>query len=284
MATVVVCDADAAVRSAVSAACSEAGLEVVAETDAGPDAAELVRRFGVDLLVLDLSLADGAGERTLTGLKRDGSPVKVVFFTAYAPDPAHLRRLGAREVVDNRDFARLGHVLTHLRDVIERAGHTTERRVVSRELQARPTTWQSPAGVAAHRDLARSLLTLEIGDAILALMVIGLGTLEAEVGPLLVADCRLAAAGALRDELRVQDLLHEAPDVGGFVALLRGGDERAAGAVWSRLTAEVRAQGLPGELKGVASRVDAMGATDALARAIGALQGATSDSPSLLSV
>jgi CheY-like chemotaxis protein len=284
MATVVVCDADVTVRSAVSEACAEAGLEVVAETDTGADAAELVRRFSVDVLVLDLFLSDGAGERTLASLKRDGSMAKVVFFTAYAPDPAHLRRLGAREVVDNHDYGRLGHVLDHLRDVIDRAAHVTDRRSVRDERVIHPATWLSPAGVAPHRDLARSLTTMEIGDTVLAVTMLGLEPLEVEVGPLLVADCRLALAGALRDELRVQDLVHEAPEVDGFVALLRSGDERAAGAVWSRLTAEIRAQGLPGTVKGACSRVDGMGAADAVARAVGALTDATADSASFLSV
>ena len=45
----------------------------------------------------------------------------------------------------------------------------------------------------------------------------------------------------------------------GFVALIRGGDARAAGAVWSRLTAGVSRASLPGEIKGAASRVDTIG-------------------------
>lgn len=284
MATVVVCDADATVRAAVSEACSEAGLELVAETDTGADAVELVRRFDVDILVLDLSLSNGAGEQTLASLTQEGSATRVVFFTAYAPDPTHLRHLGAREVVDNHDYRRLGHVLSHLKEVVDRAAKVPDRRSAARAVDPRPPIWQSPAGVAAHRDLARSLLTMEVGDAVLVITVAGLGALAADVGPLLVADCRLAAAGALRDELRVQDLLHEVPEVDGFAALLRGGDERATGAVWSRLLEEVKAQGLPGEVRGAASRVDAMGATDAVARAIGALHGASSDSPALISV
>lgn len=91
-------------------------------------------------------------------------------------------------------------------------------------------------------------------------------------------------AGILREELRVQDFLHEAPEVDGFVAVLCGGDARAAGAVWSRLTAGVRKAGLPGEIKGAVSRVDAIDAKDAVARAIGAFQAASVGSPSFLSV
>jgi hypothetical protein len=125
---------------------------------------------------------------------------------------------------------------------------------------------------------------MEIGDAVLAVTVVGLEALETDVGPLLTADCRLAVAGVLRDELRVQDLLHEAPEALGFVALIRGGDARAAGAVWSRLTASVNRARLPGEIKGAASRVDNVGAKDAVARAVGALHGAALGGPSFVSV
>ena len=47
---------------------------------------------------------------------------------------------------------------------------------------------------------------METGDAVLAITIVGLEALETDVGPLLTADCRLAVAGVLRDELRVQDL------------------------------------------------------------------------------
>ena len=104
MATVVVCDDDKVVRAAVSAACAGAGLEVVAETDSGSDAAEMVRRFGVDVLVLDLSLSDGSGERTLERLNEDGREVAVVVFTAYASDPWPLLRMGVHEVVAKPHF------------------------------------------------------------------------------------------------------------------------------------------------------------------------------------
>ena len=274
MATVVVCDNDAVVRASVSAVCAEAGLEVVAETDSGTDATELMRRFDVDVLVLDLSLSDGSGERALTILDEASSKAAVVVFSAYARDPDRLYHLGAREVIEKPDFARLAHVLTGLGSSLDKpVDHPDDRRLASREVDRAPKMWCSPAGVSPHHDLTHSLLTLEVGDAVLAVTVVGLEALEADVGPLLTADCRLAVAGIVRDELRIQDLLHEAPEIAGFVALLRGGDARTAGAVWSRVTEAVRGVRLPGEVKGAASRVDAMGAKDAVAKAIGALKG-----------
>ena len=285
MATVVVCDDDKVARAAISSLCAEVGLEVVAETDSSADAAELVRRFGVDVLVLDLSLSDGSGEYALRDLKAEGSPVSVIIFTAYATDPAKLIRLGAREVVEKPDFDVLRGVLTNVAASAEGViAHPDERRVASRPIDPAPPIWRSPAGVSSRHDLTHSLLELQTGDAALAITVVGLETLEADVGPLLVADCRLAVAGAFRDELRVQDLLHETPEITGFVALLRGGDARAAGAVWSRLSTVLRTFDVPGEVKGAASRVDGVGAKDAIARALGALQSAALGSPAFVSV
>jgi CheY-like chemotaxis protein len=284
MATVVVCDDDTVVRTAVSAVCASAGLEVVAETDNSHDAVEMVRRFGVDVLVLDLSLPDGSGEQALRTLEAEQSDASVVVFTAYASDPARLLRLGAREVVEKPDFELLGSVLRGLGTSVDHAEGPANRRVASREVEAGPRLWRSPSGVSSHQDLAYSLVQMEPGDAALGVTVVGLDALEADVGPLLAADCRLAVAAILHDELRVQDLLHEAPEVGGFIALLRGGDARAAGAVWSRLTEAVRDAGLPGEVKGAASRIDGVGAKEAVARAIGALQPAAAGSSPFLSV
>lgn len=284
LATAVVCDDDKVTRATVSALCEAAGLEVVAETDSGHDAVELVRRFGVDVVVLDLSLPDGSAESALSALTGDGLDATVVVFTAFDESATRLVRMGAREVVVKPDFDRLATVLAEVVTAGERALSQDDRRRASRSVESAPTLWRSPAGLSAHHDLAHSLLTMEPGDAVLAVTVVGLEQLEADVGPLLAADCRLAVAGVLRDELRVQDLLHEAPEVNGFAALLRGGDARAAGAVWSRLTAGARAMQLPGEVRGAAARVDSLGAKDALARTVAALQTASLSSPSFVSV
>ncbi len=280
----VVCDDDKVVRAAVSSACADAGLEVVAETNSGSDAAEMVRRFGVDVLVMDVALSDGSGEHTLATLEADDSRASIIVFTAYAPDPGKLRRLGARDVIEKPDLELLRDVLAGVSSSVGVNGTEADRRAASRDVEQPPKLWRSPAGVSAHQDLTHSLLRMEPGDAVLAVTVVGLDALEADVGPLLVADCRLAVAGVLRDELRVQDLLHEAPEVGGFVAILRGGDARSAGAVWSRLSAGVSNANLPGEVKGAASRVDTIGPKDAVARAVDALHAAALGSPSFVSV
>jgi CheY-like chemotaxis protein len=284
MATAVVCDDDVVARSAITVSCEEAGLEVVAETDSGNDAAELIRRFGVDVLVLDLSLTDGSGERTLERLNEEGREVAVVVFSAFANDPWPLLRLGVQEVIAKPDFELLQQVLLRIGSAIDSKVRADERRAASREVRPAPKMWRSPSGVNPHHELPPPSAEHETGHAAIAITVVALEDLEKDVGPLLAADCRLAVAAALRSELRIQDLLHEAPEVDGFIALLRGGDARSAGAVWSRLMAKLPALGLPGEVRGAASRVDSMGPADAVARVVGALSSATVASPSFLSV
>ena len=77
--------------------------------------------------------------------------------------------------------------------------------------------------------------------------------------------------------------LCEAPEVSGFIALLRGGDARAAAAVWSRLR-DALGEWSYGEVRAAASRVEAMGASDAIARVMGGLRSASSGGPAFLPV
>ncbi|MFL6205658.1 MAG: response regulator [Acidimicrobiales bacterium] len=284
MARVVVCDDDAVVRASITTLCEDAGLQVVAETDNGGDAAEMVRRFGVDVLVLDLSLADGTGERTLELLDADGAGPAVVVFTSFADDAGRLLRKGAREVIEKPDFELLGDVLSRMGTSVDAAtARSEERRLASRQVPTAAQAWRSPSGVSSRPDLAHSLSELEVGDSIVAVTLVGLEQVEANAGPLLAADCRLAVAAALRSHLRIQDLLHEAPEVAGFIALLRGGDARAMTAMWSRLSTALGTWAY-GELRGAATRVDAMGANDGVARVIGALQSASPSSATFLAV
>jgi len=283
--TAVVCDDDPALRGVISELCNDAGIEVVAETNSGGDAVTLIRRFGIDVLVLDVSLVDGSGERALEILQDEGLHPAVVIFTDYAADTLRTS-LGVREVVHKPDVVALAEALLRLGASLEagQSDQREERRLASRPIEEAPAMWRSPSGVSPTQDLSHSYLTLEPGDAALVVRVLGLEALEADVGPFLVQDCRLSVARLLRHELRVQDLLHQAPGVEGFVALLRGGDARAATAVWSRLTATWRRERLAGELHGADARVDSLGGADAVARAVGALQALNLGGPSFVSV
>lgn len=283
MATVVVCDDDAVLRGVVSGVCEEAGLEVVAETDRANDALELVQRFGVDVLVLDLVLADGSSEHLLAELAGVGHAPRVIVFTSYSADASRLLRAGASAVVEKPDFGALGQALVRAADgaaIDLRDVNADERRQVSRPVAEVPDLWHSPSGIASAYDLKRSLLHVIEGDAVLVVALQDLDALAATVGPTLAADCHLAMARMLREAMRVQDILHEAPDPGGFIALLRGGDGRAAGATWARLVELFEASDVPGRLSGAHSRVDPVGGADAVARALGALRSLAPGEPS----
>jgi CheY-like chemotaxis protein len=279
MPTVVVCDDDSVLRQAISGLCEEAGLRVVAETDRGSDALELVRRFVVDVLVLDLALPDGSGEHILEAIAGDEPRPVVVVFTAYAPNPTHLLRLGAHDVIEKPDLGRLASVLERLAAT---AGAGTadagggDRRRTGREAVPLLSLWQSPSGISSAQDLAHALEQTVEGDTLLVIGVHGLDRVELEAGPVLALDCRLQAGRLLRAIVRVQDTLHEAPEVDGFVAVLRGGDGRAAQVVWKRLVNAVEASGGPGRLTGASATVLDLGAGDALRRAVAAVQAADS--------
>ncbi len=275
MVSVVICDDDRVTRGAVSALCEDLGLHVVAETDQWGAALELVRRFSVDILVLDLMLSDGSAEQTLEALREQDRAPDILMFSSYANDPGRLLRLGAREVIEKPDFAELGEALERLLSgtrIDVDHDERTNRRLMSREPEPLREVWRSPSGIASAADLPASLRALIDADSVLLVSLVGLEELEAAVGPALVGDCRLTLGRLLASTVRAQDMVHEVPDCDGYVALLRGGDERAAPSTWRRLVALAAAAKVPGRFVGVHRRVDPIGGADALARAIGALR------------
>jgi CheY-like chemotaxis protein len=284
MSTAVVCDDDPALRAAISKLCDEVGLEVVAETNVAGDAAMLVGRFGVSVLVIDTSLSAGSGESALEMIRNEGLRPQIIVFSMYADDVPRLRSLGAREVIAKPDLVALRAALERVSAAVVTVAPGEDRRLASRVTEESPPIWRSPSGVAAAQDLTHSILALEPGDSVLTVRILGLDGVEADVGRLLADDCRLAIARLLRAELRVQDLLHLATDGDVLVAMLRGGDARSADAVWSRLLTAIRYEGLPGEPHGAGSRVDGQGGGDAVARAVGAVLSTGIGGPPFLSV
>jgi CheY-like chemotaxis protein len=271
MSTAVVCDDDPTLRAAISKLCDEVGLEVVAETDVAGDAAMLVRRFDVSVLVIDTSLSAGSGESALEMIRNEDRHPQIIVFSMYADDVPRLRALGAREVVKKPDLVGLREALARVSAAIVPVPPGDDRRLTTRLTEDAPPIWTSPSGLSPAQDLTHSILTLEPGDSVLAMRVLGLEALESDVGALLADDCRLATARLLRSKLRVQDLLHMSSDDEAFVALLRGGDARSADAVWSRVVTAIRHEGLPGEPHGAGARVDPQGGGDAVNRAVGAV-------------
>ncbi|MGQ0830425.1 MAG: response regulator [Microthrixaceae bacterium] len=273
MASVVICDDDRVTRGAVSALCEDLGIDVVAETDQWIGALELSRRFHVDILVLDLMLADGSAEQTLENLMLDESGPRVVVFSSYADDPERLIRLGATEVVQKPDFqalsVALGRIASGTAPLLP-AHERTNRRLRSREPDPLPEVRRSSTGVAAATDLRVSLIRLIEGDSVLVVSVVDDAPGVAP-DPVVSVQARATVGELLARTVRAQDVVHESPEVDGHVALLRGGDERSGAATFRRLVDLANEAHVPGRLLAVDRRVDAMGGADAVARAIGAL-------------
>lgn len=274
MNNVVICDDDRVTRGAITALCEDLGLHVVAETDQWGSALELIRRFDIDLVVLDLSLMDGSGEHVLEGLNGMTDAPSVVIFSAYAHDFRRLKQLGATDVVEKPDFERLASALELVaaaRGADEAGEELISRRISSRDASPLPELWRSPSGIASRKDLDDSLLHVIERDSVLVVALTGVEAMEAAIGPTLVADCLLAVGRALARTVRSQDVVHDAPQANGFVALLRGGNDQAAGAAWDRTVGLVEAAAVPGQLVGSLTVVGALGARDAVARTIGEL-------------
>ncbi len=278
MPTAVVCEDDAVLRRTLTAICEQIGFRVVAEVDSGADAVELTRRFGVDLLLLDLGLPDGISGQETLGALQDLSPYpSVVVFTAYAPNPEEILRLGAQEVVEKPNLDQLIVVLERMvnqPDLHRTARHEPgdERRREFRPVGPPPELWRSPSGVSSDADLVHTLAATEPGDTVIVIAVGGLELVDAAIGPMLAADNRLAVARALRQTLRVQDVVHDLEKFDGFVAVLRGGDHTAAAAVWARLLERTSIDGMHGHLSGAYASVTELGGRDALVRAVAAVQ------------
>lgn len=274
MVSVVICDDDRITRGAISVVCEDLGLEVVAETDQWTASLELAKRFQVDLLVLDVTLLDGSGEHVLEGLQDVTAAPRVVVFSAFASDVSRLKRLGATEVVEKPNFTRLGEILAELMasTPVERpAPERVSRRVSSRSSSPLPALWRSPSGIAPHHDLAASLEQVVERDSVLAVALTGVDDWGESIGPRLVVDCHLAVGRLLATTVRVQDIVHDAPPGGGFIALLRGGDDSAGPAVERRLRALMDSSPIPGGLVVAHTVVDGRGAQDAVARLSGGL-------------
>ena len=228
------------------------GLEVVAETNNGADAAEMVRRFGVDVLVIDVALSDGSGEHTLSTLDTDDCDAAVVVFSAYAPDRAKLRRLGVTTVVDKPDVAQLREVLSELGSSLDatRARWPTAGRPAGRSSRPRSCGDPRPACRPTRTSPTRSSAWR--------------WAMRCSPSPSSASTAsRRTSARSSRPTAGWPSPAPDAPSCGSRTSSMRrrtagdrrpvrGGDARAAGAVWSRLTAGCAGHRFPARCKGAA--------------------------------
>ena len=64
---------------------SDSGIRIVGQAEDGQQAVELVRKGGVDVLMLDLAMPGRAGLSLLRQLLDEGTGLRVIVFTAYDP-------------------------------------------------------------------------------------------------------------------------------------------------------------------------------------------------------
>jgi len=233
----VVCEDDVVVRRLVTQLATDAGHEVIAETDNPLDAVDLVDRFGAELVVLDLNLPVRSGTDMLTVLRERGLDPSVIVFTAYAADEAELRRAGAVAVVEKPDFGALEDILADVASATPPTQEADRRRgLTEREPFASPTS-MSRSGVEGPHSFAAAVDALWPSDTLLVLHVSAEpadAVEDAAWAGLADADRRLAIARLLRKALRTQDRLSVTAE-GDLVALLMNGGPDGAKAVVDRL-------------------------------------------------
>lgn len=240
----IVCDDDATVRSIVTNLATKAGLNVLAETDSGPDAVEMVLRFGAEVLVLDLALPWGAGLDVVRQLREREADVEVVVFTGWAADSPEVRGAGVNAVIEKPNFEALEHALgevAHGRPAVEEAGGRPDRRPPAEPRARFPEPGPATAsGIEDPDTFDEAVLRLERGDGILVVHVALDHDLRGTYHRIAGTDALLAAARVLRTTLRIQDRLSitepasddRLPELA--VAVL-GGGRPGVESVWRRL-------------------------------------------------
>lgn len=283
MRTAVVCDDDDVLRSVIRELAEEQGLHVVAETDHGMDVVELVRRFDIDVVVLDLALPDVPGETVLHHLHDDGLDPHVIVYTAFDHEDPALRALGVRTSIQKPDLETLAGALSAaaegaLPDSPVPGGPETgggagvERRAPHREVQLPASLWRSPSGVEPAHTLDGQLETCSAGDTLVAIAPDDLDGLVARYGRLLAHDCLLELARRTRAAIRAQDSIVEEPACDGFLVVLRAGDARTASAAWRRIQHRLEGARTDVTIRAAWTLVgDSV--TEARARVVGSVQG-----------
>ncbi|MEN5094686.1 response regulator transcription factor [Pseudomonas protegens] len=122
MHSVLIVDDHPVVRLAVKVLLEKNNMRVVAETDNGLDALELVREHGPDVVILDIGIPKLDGLKVLARIKALGLPTEVLVLTSQSIESFCRRciQLGARGFVNKEED--LGNLVVALNAVL--AGYT----------------------------------------------------------------------------------------------------------------------------------------------------------------
>jgi DNA-binding response OmpR family regulator len=281
---IVVCDDDSTLRGVVTKLATVAGHHVLAETDSGPDAVEMVLRFKPEVLIIDLDLAWGAGIQAVRDLREAGSPVQIVVFTNWATNSPEVRAAEVRAAIEKPDFESLERVLAALAaGLAAESPAGADRREPPAARPDFPAHGRlSSSGLEEPETFDNAVLRLEPGDAVLIVHVAGLEYAVGWYDLIAASDQVLAVARLLRAVLRTQDRLSVVDPVlderpADLIALVLGGAGRGVESIWRRLQRAHEVSSLPGIIsagwamcdEGVAGPVAVSRAADAANRSIG---------------
>jgi CheY-like chemotaxis protein len=281
---VVVCDDDSTLRGVVSKLATAAGHNVLAETDSGADAVEMVLRFKPEVLIIDLDLAWGSGLQAVRDLREAASPVEIVVFTNWAADSPEVRAAEVRAAIEKPDFESLERVLEALAaGLAAESPAGADRREPPVARPGFPVHGRiSASGLEEPDTFNDAVVRLEPGDAVLIVHVAGVEYAQGWYDRVAATDQVLAVARLLRVVLRVQDRLSLVePGLDDrprdLVALVLGGRGRGVESVWRRLQRAHEVSSLPGIINagwamcddGVAGPVALSRAVDAAGRSVG---------------
>ncbi|MDE0803651.1 MAG: response regulator transcription factor [Acidimicrobiales bacterium] len=231
----VVCDDDALVRSVIRQLLDDSLVSVVGEADSPAGALETIDETGADILILDLALRGGSGERLLQEVAAERPDLRVVVYSSYAADHAQLIAAGATAVVEKPDFARLHDAVD---EVIRELGLPVQRRRPSPcEVVDLPApTAVSLSGFEPWASFLHAAERLRAGDAVLCADILPAITMRDVWDDVFATDHRVALGRAMVAERRSSDRVSVSPE-GRPVQLLVGGHPEAPTSVFKRLVA-----------------------------------------------
>ncbi len=230
----VICDDDALVRSVIRQVLAESPIEIVGEAESPEDAMVTIRDSTANILVLDLALRGGSGERLLQWVREQHRNIHVVVYSAYAADASQLLAAGATAVIEKPDFGRL---LAAVDGIAAALGVPADRRRrEARDVGELPApTSLSVSGFEPWESFLAVTGAAGVGDAILCADILPESSTTSEWDPVLELDHRVALGRAMATGRRTQDRVSIGPN-GRPVLLLIAGHPEAPTAVFQRLS------------------------------------------------
>lgn len=99
---------------------SDRGIRVVGEAEDGQQAIELIRKGGIDVLVLDLAMPGRAGLSLLRQVRDEAPELRVVVFSAYDPQSHKDRSIALGASAYLPKDSRPSHILDTIHQVMDR--------------------------------------------------------------------------------------------------------------------------------------------------------------------